>query len=64
MFDTFNIPNFYLANTAVMSLYSSGRTSGLVLSSGYGVTHSVPVYEGYILPYAVMKMDVGGETLS
>lgn len=64
MFDTFNVPNFYLANSAVMALYSSGRTLGLVLDSGAGVTHSVPIYEGYALPHAIMKIDIGGESVS
>lgn len=53
MFDTFNVPNFYLANQAVMALYSSGRTSGIVVDSGAGVTHTVPIYEGYALPHAI-----------
>ena len=53
MFETFNIPSLYLAIQAVLALYSSGRTTGLVLDSGAGVTHTVPIYEGYTLPYGV-----------
>lgn len=64
MFDTFNVPNFYLANQAVMALYSSGRTSGIVIDCGADVTHSVPIYEGYALPLAVAKIDIGGNTVS
>lgn len=64
MFETFNVPNFYLANSAVLALYASGRTSGLVVSSGASVTHSVPIFEGYSLPHSIMKMDIGGETVS
>ena len=29
-FETFNVPAFYVAVQAVMSLYSSGRTTGIV----------------------------------
>lgn len=63
IFDTFNVPNFYIANQAVMALYATGRTSGIVINSGYGSTFSVPVYEGYSLPHTIMKMGLSGETL-
>jgi len=44
MFEKFNVPAFYLAIQAVLSLYSSGRTTGIVLDAGDGVTHTVPVF--------------------
>jgi actin len=53
MFECFNVPSLYLANQAVLALYSSGRTSGLILDSGAGVTNTVPIYEGYAMPHAV-----------
>jgi len=60
MFETFKVPKFYVAIGAVLSLYASGRTTGLVLDSGDAVTHSVPVYEGYPLPHGIRRMDLGG----
>merc|ERR1712232_1230260 len=64
MFETFNVRRFYLSIQAVLSLYASGRTTGLVVDSGDGVTHTVPVYEGYSLPHAVQRNDLAGRDLT
>uniref|UniRef100_A0A7I4YJE8 Actin n=1 Tax=Haemonchus contortus TaxID=6289 RepID=A0A7I4YJE8_HAECO len=48
MFESFHTPAFYVAIQAVLSLYASGRTTGVVLDSGDGVTHTVPTYEAIL----------------
>ena len=60
MFETFSSPAMYVGIQAVLSLYSSGRTTGIVLDSGDGVTHTVPIYEVYSLPRAVLRIDMAG----
>jgi len=64
LFEKFSVPATYIVIQAVMSLYSYGRTTGCVVDSGDGVTHVVPVYEGYALPHAIQRLDLAGRDLS
>ena len=64
MFETFNTPALYVAVQAVLSLYAAGRSTGIVFDSGDGVSHTVPVYEGYSLEHAIIRLDLAGRDIT
>ena len=61
MFETFNVAALFMKLDMVLSLIGSGRKTGIVISSGGSKTHVVPIYEGYWLPHAIMRLDMGGD---
>ncbi|KAL7470697.1 hypothetical protein ACHAXS_010950 [Conticribra weissflogii] len=63
-FETFRAPALFVAPPAVLSLYASGRTTGVVLDVGEGVTHCIPVYEGYALPHSIVRSDIAGRDVT
>ncbi|XP_040389540.1 actin-85C-like isoform X2 [Cygnus olor] len=64
MFEGFMVPAMYVAVQAALALYASARTTGIVMDSGDGVTHTVPIYEGYCLPHAVSRLDIAGRDIT
>ena len=63
MFETFNVPAMYVAIQAVLSLYASGRTTASP-GSRRRRSHTVPIYEGYALPHAILRLDLAGRDLT
>lgn len=64
LFETFNVPALFTSIQAVLSLYASGRTTGIVLDAGDGVSHAVPVYEGFAIPNSIRRIDVAGRDVT
>ena len=63
-FEALNVPALFCSIQAILSLYASGRTTGVVMDSGDGVTHVVPVYEGFALPHAITRIDIAGRSIT
>ena len=64
MFETFKIENLFIANQALLSLYSTGKFTGIVVESGAGVTQIAPIFNTRVSTYAVNRIDFGGNELS
>ena len=60
MFETFFVPAFYLSADANLSLYASGRTTGVVLDCGFQSSRANAFYEGYLIPHATSLPAIGG----
>uniref|UniRef100_A0A914WPE1 Uncharacterized protein n=3 Tax=Plectus sambesii TaxID=2011161 RepID=A0A914WPE1_9BILA len=63
-FETLNVPALHIQMQAVLSLYSTGRTTGVVLDSGDGVTHVVPIFEGFAMQHSIQRIDVAGRDVT
>ena len=64
MFETFGVNGIYIAIQGVLSLYASGRTTGTVLDIGDGVTHTIPIYDGYAIENAINRFDLAGRDVT
>ena len=59
-FEDFQVPALWLANQAVMALLGTGRITGTILDSGYGVTHAVPIYQGSVVQHGIRRWEYAG----
>lgn len=64
MFEKFEVPQIYVAIQAILSLYSTGATTGIVTDAGDGVSHIVPIYEGFGMTHAISRINLAGRELT
>lgn len=64
LFDMFRVPGFYLASTAVLALHAAGKMTGVVVNCGDGVTHVVPIFDGYALPHSILQSNLAGTDIT
>jgi actin-related protein len=64
MFETFKVPALYVATAPALSLYESGRTTGIVLDCGYGFGQIVPIVNDKVLSNAIRRVNLTGNDLT
>jgi actin, other eukaryote len=64
LFETFHVPSICLANSASLSLFASGRTTGLVADVGAGLCSAIPIFEGLVLTHGASTLEFGGQDMT
>lgn len=72
MFESFGVPGLYIAVQAVLALAASWQSrelserslTGLVIDSGDGVTHAIPVAEGYVIGSCIKHIPIAGRDIT
>ncbi len=64
MFESFNVPAFYIGDTNIMATYASGRGTTITVNSGEGVTTILPIYEGHAIKAGVQRTHIGGQGIT
>lgn len=64
MFEKYQFEGVYVAIQAVLTLYAQGLLTGVVVDSGDGVTHVIPVFDGFSLPHLTRRLDVAGRDVT
>jgi actin-related protein len=64
LFEKLELPAIFICKDSVLTSFACGRSTALVLDSGYKTTTATPVHDGYALQKSIVRHQIGGETLS
>jgi len=72
MFESFNVPGIFIAVQAVLALAASWihrdagdrSLTGTVIDSGDGVTHVIPVADGYVIGSCIKHIPIAGRDIT
>ncbi|XP_022905080.1 alpha-centractin-like [Onthophagus taurus] len=63
-YEKYKVPALTISLQGILSLYSTGRTTGIVLDVGDTVSHVLPICKGFAMPFGVKRMDIGGRDIT
>ena len=64
LFEKFGVSRLQLGLQALMSLFAEARTTAMLIDSGDGVTHCIPVFENHILNHQIGRMNIAGRHIT
>ncbi|XP_069072004.1 actin-like protein 9 [Pleurodeles waltl] len=64
LFESMNCPCLCVAYQSVLSAYSYGKISGMVVECGHGMTYTAPVFQGHNVLNATERMGASGAELT
>lgn len=64
LFEKYQVPALFICKSSVLSAFSCGRSTALVLESGANNTYAVPVHDGYVLQASLLRYAIGGNFLT
>ena len=64
MFETYGFAASGISIQAMLTLYAQGLMTGVVVDTGDGVTHVVPVYDGFVPQHLIRRLDVAGRHIT
>ena len=64
LFEKIGIGYFNIEPQAKLTLYAEGEETGVVLDSGDGVTHVIPVAHNFLLHHQIKRLDIAGRHIT